>query len=175
MFPDTPASDVQLTRLFLQQNPIGSSRSKPATPCMFDRIERIDEEGTGPLNADIHNDLKETVLVQEWDPATFESAHKLIKTERNEESKDKVEVQVQQSVSARSSRTPIKLSQSKSTPSLTTSIRSQQQSRQNKIYESPKSKATRGPESRNSSAIRETLGNVYSRRSLTRRNSSAER
>lgn len=59
---------------------------------MFDRIERIDEEGAVQLNTDIQNDFKEAVLVQEWDPATFESAQKLIKTERKEEPKDKAEV-----------------------------------------------------------------------------------
>lgn len=77
--------------------------------------------------------MKETVLGQEWDqeydPAAFESAHKLIKTERKEELIDKAEVQLQQPISARTSRNQVKLIQSKSTPSITTSARSRQQFR----------------------------------------------
>ena len=48
-------------------------------------FERIGEEHAGRLNADIQQDLKETVVVHDWDPATFESAHKLIKTDLKEE------------------------------------------------------------------------------------------
>lgn len=48
-------------------------------------FERIDEENVEKLNADIQQDLKDPPSVQVWDPTTFESAHKLIKTENQED------------------------------------------------------------------------------------------